>query len=88
MNRKLESVKSVIRNPYAWPGGYPRFVVMSDGEALCPACAKSEFRLIARATIDVDRSGWAAEGDSINWEDGELYCAHCNDRIESAYSED
>jgi hypothetical protein len=24
----------------------------------------------------------------INYEDGELFCDHCNERIESAYAED
>ena len=87
-SKALESVKSVARNPYAWPGGYPRMVVMSDGECLCPKCARAEFKLIARATLDNDRSDWTALGDDINWEDNTLHCAHCNERIESAYADD
>lgn len=87
-NAILESVKSVARNPYAWPGGYPRMVVMSDGDCLCPKCARAEFKLIARATLDNDRSGWTAAGTDINWEDPDVYCANCNERIEPAYAED
>ena len=87
--KALESVKSVIRHPYAWPGGYPRMVIMSDGEALCHKCARAEFKLIARATVDGNRrSGWEAIGDDINWEDSDLHCAHCSEQIESAYGQD
>jgi hypothetical protein len=84
----LSQVKDVARNKYAWPGGYPMHIVMSDGESLCADCAKSEFRLICQSTLSNIRDGWRAEGSDINWEDSDLYCAHCNNRIESAYAEE
>jgi hypothetical protein len=84
----LADVKQAIRQPYAWPGGYPLFVVMSDGEALSIAAAKEQWREIVRATLQRDRSGWQAAGVDINWEDAKLYCAHTGQRIESAYAED
>ena len=31
----LDQVKDAIRNPFAWPGGYPVYTVMSDGALLC-----------------------------------------------------
>ena len=83
----LASVKQAIRSPYTWPGGYPLYVVMSDGEALSIAAAKAEWRSIVRATLQRSANCWAAAGVDINWEDGELYCAHTNERIESAYAE-
>ena len=46
----LRQVKQAIRQPYAWPGGYPLYVVMADGEALSIEAARSEFKLVAYAT--------------------------------------
>ena len=85
----LASVKQAIRaGGWAWPGGYPLYVVMSDGESLSIAAARSEWPRIARSTIARSRDGWAAAGVQVNWEDSELYCAHTGERIESAYAED
>ena len=85
-NQTLEKVKDAIRNPYAWPGGYPVYTVMSDGELMCPDCARAEYRLIAQATKDQLRDGWQAEGSAILYE-GPEYCCHCNKELESAYGE-
>jgi hypothetical protein len=87
-NEKLEKVKHAIRNPYAWPGGYPVYTVMSDGGMLCPDCAKSNFKLIAKAILDQDRSGWCALGATILWEGTVDQCCNCNKDLESAYGED
>jgi hypothetical protein len=83
----LASVKHAIRNRYAWPGGYPLYVVMADGEALSCEAAKENWRAICSATICGSRDGWQAAGADINYEDGDLYCAHSGQRIESAYAE-
>lgn len=74
--------------PYAWPGGYPRISVMSDGESPCFACLKTERRNILSAIKDNDSSGWRVDGFDINWEDTDLLCAHCGCQIESAYGQD
>lgn len=86
----LAAVKSAIRaGRFSAIGSYPLYLVMADGEALCPGCARSEFREIARAHIfpGCGDSGWEVAAHGANWEDPDLYCAHCNDRIESAYAE-
>jgi hypothetical protein len=85
-NNTLEQVKSAIRNPFAWPGGYPVYTVMSDGELLCPDCARKEYRQIVQSTKNHYRDGWQAEGTLILWE-GSDYCCHCNKELESAYGE-
>jgi hypothetical protein len=88
MPTTTRAVKEFIRHKYAWPGGYPLFAICSDGEALCHDCVAGEYRQIIRATRNVhDRSGWRIVAVDINYEDGALYCAHCNTRIESAYAE-
>lgn len=81
----LAQAKSVAREPYAWPGGYPRILVMHDGEALCPKCCRAEFRQIAYSTIRGITDGWTPAGADIHWEGMPLVCAHCGGEIESAY---
>ena len=74
---------------YAWPGGYPVYFVMSDGEALSYAAAKANARIIARAIRGDDNTGdWRVIAADINWEDPALFCCHTCARIESAYAED
>lgn len=84
----ISEVKQFIRNPYAWPGGYPLFLLTTDGGAICKCCAKSEWPLICRSTRDNALDGWTAECVEVNWEDQFLFCDHCGNQIESAYGED
>lgn len=73
------------QGPYAWPGGYPCFFAMSDGEALSFAAAKAERRQLLEALAARDNSGWRPVALEINWEDPDLICAHTNAPIECAY---
>ena len=62
---------------------------MIDGECLCKTCAKANAKQIIRDTRNNDRwSDWNCEGIFVNWEDADLYCAHCNGVIEAAYTEE
>ena len=85
--RILASVKQAIRQPYAWPGGYPLYVIMDDGGCLSIDAARENWREICHSTITHARDGWEAAAVAINWEDGELYCDHSGERNESAYAE-
>lgn len=69
-------------HPYAWPGGYPRFAITTDGAALCPSCCQSE-RISIGTTSGND--GWCVTALGVNWEDPDLLCDHCSTLIESAY---
>lgn len=73
--------------PYAWPGGYPLALLMSDGETLCFDCGKTEGRQIIQSIRLADRSGWRAIGCFIHWEGPAEICAHCGAEIPSAYGE-
>ena len=87
----LANVKQAIRDGYAWPGGYPLYIVMADGEALSLEAARKEWAQVCRDTIDAAKygtAGWAAAGADVNWEDDDLYCCHTGDKIECAYPED
>jgi hypothetical protein len=86
----LAKVKEAIRNKYAWPGGYPLFLVMEDGEAISIDAARECWREIVGAHLRpqyLDKQRQVA-AVAINWEDSELYCAHSGAKIESAYGED
>ena len=80
--------RAVLTGPYAWPGGYPLFAVMDDGEAMCWDCFVKERRRILESLRDNSRDGWKPAGIEINYEDSNCYCCHCNKLIESAYGED
>ena len=86
-NTILQTVKHAIRSGYAWPGGYRLNIVMVDGELLCTACARENYRQIVRETIQNTHSGWAAVGADVHWEGSAEYCAHCNTILESEYGE-
>ena len=78
-----------LKEPYAWPGGYPRYFVCSDGADLSFAAAKAQSWQIRHAIRTNDpSSGWRVDGCEVNWEDPALYCDHTGARIESAYAED
>lgn len=86
----ISDFRRAVRNgPYAWPGGYPCYWVMSDGAACAFDVAKSERRNMLEALANPrDRSDWRPVALDINWEDSDLTCAHTNKRIPSAYGED
>lgn len=65
-------------------GAYPLYYVLIDpyetGQehesiVLCPLCANKEERKVGMYY-------------SVNWEDAEMYCEGCGNRIESAYAEE
>lgn len=82
--------RALKHGPYAWPGGYPTYFVMSDGGTLCHSCALQEGKRITAAIREGlgNRDDWSVEAQDVNWEDPALYCDHCGSRIESAYAED
>lgn len=90
----LAELKATLRaGGFAWPGGYPLYFIAADGETVAFETVRAEFRRICREYLDAAKPGawpdkaWLIAGCQINYEDGELYCAHSNARIESAYAE-
>jgi len=85
-----EFEKALENGPYAFPGGYPLYFIMSDGEPMSFKAAQAEKERIReafadRATSDRD---WIPLGVEINYEDQDLYCCHTNEKIEVAYPAD
>ena len=80
--------RAMRHGPYAWPGGYPVFFMMGDGEAISFAAARENRREIITAIAYQDKRGENYPlALAINWEDANLICAHSGKRIESAYAE-
>ena len=69
--------------PCAWPGGYPVYAIMDDGEMLCFDCCKDEENVHEGGDAD----GWRFETAEVYWEGSDSYCAHCNKALESAYGD-
>lgn len=85
--RIMASVKEAIRQPYAWPGGYLKVVVLGDGALLCPKCARAEYKQIVWATMHGLKTGWEAIAVQLHYEDPSSpedapeTCAHCNNPL-------
>lgn len=78
---------------HAWPGGYPKFFIMADGESLAfdVAGLPDVAPLIRDAIIAGPNrymDEWRAVGVAINWEDNDMVCAHTGQKIECAYPSD
>ncbi len=83
-SRSLRLADSLSRAPFAWPGGYPLHAITNDGATLCRHCCSTERSSIGTTT---GHDGWTVIALNVNWEDPDLFCDHCSERIESAYAE-
>ncbi len=78
------------QGPYAFPGGYPLYFVMADGEPLSYKAASAEAARI-REALEAGASGdrdWRPLAMDINYEDADLTCVHTGEAIECAYPPD
>ena len=71
--------------PHTSLGCYPRFGILSDGQPICPDCCRTEVSSIMVADF---HDGWLLVGDCVNYEDSDLLCYHCGEKIPSAYGDD
>ena len=80
--------QDLLDGEFAWPGGYPTYFLLSDGEALSYDAARdNEDQIVDSIASKDDNSGWRVIGKEVNWEDADLYCSDTGDRIPSAYAE-
>lgn len=83
----LQQIKDAIRHPIVY-GGYRQLVIMADGEILCSACTKAQYREIARDLVHaVPWSTWHAIGVDAYWEGPDVPCGHCGKPIPSEYGD-
>jgi hypothetical protein len=57
-NYTLQQFSKDLDEPYAWPGGYPRFFITNDGEALSFAAARENQLLIEQSISEACNDGW------------------------------
>lgn len=85
----ISDLKLAIRQgPYAFPGGYPFYFIAGDGEPLSFKTVMDNFKLVASAIKHQHDKQWEVVAMDVNWEEPALFCAHTNQRIESAYAEE
>lgn len=84
ITRGSELCATLRAGPFAWPGGYQLALLLSDGEALCFDCARTELRQIVNAIRTRDNSGWRVVG-LINCaeSDSGISCAHCDAELQA-----
>lgn len=87
-----KTVEYFMQYNYAWPGGYPMFGIMYDGECMCAKCKDENKQLIRDNTNckkeDATDLQWRMVDSDINYENTDLYCCNCNAKIESVYGEE
>jgi hypothetical protein len=88
INTGAELRATLRAGSYAWPGGYPLFLLTDDGASLCFACVLAELPNVLRAIRAKVNDGWRVVGCDVNYEDEDNICSHCNARIPSAYGND
>lgn len=86
----VEQVKDMIRQPFAFPGGYAKVLIMADGECMCHTCTSHNFRLICGQTKYPSKlrdETWRAHCVDAYWEGPPIHCANCNSAINSEYGD-
>ncbi len=88
LKRERDMLVSVVKEPYCWPGGYDKVLVLCDGALLCNKCAKREATRIMSDIREGYDTGWmpaAVSYEAVSAEyaaevDPDLvsYCGHCN----------
>jgi hypothetical protein len=80
-----ELLVSILKQPFAWPGGYERLLVTTDGALLCSQCCKKEATRIMSDCRDGYCTGWLPAGATYEavsadccTDDLQSYCDHCN----------
>ena len=87
-----KELKNHVRNPYAWPGGYEKIFVCSDGGTLCAQCVRENFREVLEEVKDTDphaATGWRVDGVFLDCDtDSEVTCDHCGRVIVEEWKDD
>ena len=80
-------IKQALRDgEYAWPGGYQRYFVASDGAALSFEAVRDELFNVFHSTKYGINDGWALGCVAVNWDDADLLCSHTGEPISAAYN--
>ena len=78
----VQILKDTLRHPYAWPGGYAKLLVTSDGGCVCPKCAYDNYAHVLDSTKKTIGDGWNVVGVLLECDtDAEGFCDNCNDTL-------
>jgi hypothetical protein len=84
----IAELKEALRRPFTFPGGYTLGFWCSDGERLCPACIRENFRLVVGEKFRPHiRDQWRVEWIDVHWEGPDDYCSHCGKALPSEYGD-
>jgi hypothetical protein len=73
MTYTIQQFSKDLDEPYAWPGGYPRYFITNDGAALSYDAARENRRLIEESIREACNDGWQVVACEINWEDSSSF---------------
>ena len=79
-----KELREAIRNPYVWPGGYPAYIILSDGALICHECARENYKSLSNSLRHHLGDGWRPVAHEVYWEGPVDYCAICNKPLKSA----
>lgn len=80
----LRIANDVARTPFAFPGGYRRHALTSDGGTLCASCCYTEREAIATTFLG---DGWTVVAPFVHWEGAPITCDHCGTAYPSEYGD-
>jgi hypothetical protein len=87
--RNLHDIKAALRyGAFAWPGGYPLYFIMADGDLATFEGVLSEWKNVVADTMAGHRSCWVPVAVDANFETPGLYCSITGALIEAAYLSD
>ena len=84
MRTEINMLKDIIRQPYAFPGGYEKVLVMNDGGVICHKCAREEYYNILHSTRGQYNDGWQVAGVFLMEEvaeETEVVCDNCGTQL-------
>lgn len=87
MNPNILRYSSGGVRAYTDLGCYPLFYLTKDCGVLCPKCVQDHLELCEGDPAEIFNEQWEVIAHDVNWKDPDLFCDHCNERIESAYAE-
>jgi len=81
------ALENVLKNWKTSNYGPPYFIT-KDGEAMCEYCVRANLDLICSNIDNGSDPQWEVVAYDMNWEANDLYCSHCNEKIEPEYEND
>ena len=80
-----DMIRYVARVRFAWPGGYELALAYPDGQVVCQACTRANYRQAIEDVKDGYESPFAIIV-GCNYDPKEVYCDDCNKDL-SSYAE-